>query len=74
MSSELPSLTPKQVVKVLEEMGYVLYRQKGSHRIYVKDERQAVVPYHGRDLKKGTLFQIIKSTGLSANEFMEYLR
>jgi predicted RNA binding protein YcfA (HicA-like mRNA interferase family) len=73
MSTGLPVLTPKRVVKALEKMGYVLYRQKGSHRIYVKDEKQAIVPFHGGDLKKGTLSQIIKSTGLSVSEFLEYV-
>ena len=73
MSKELPSLTPKQVIKALEKIGYEFFRQKGSHKIYVKGALQAIVPYHGKDLKKGTLHQIIKGTGLSIEEFREYL-
>lgn len=73
MSKELPSLTPKQVIKALEKMGFEFFRQKGSHKIYVKGAKQAIVPFHGKDLKKGTLLQIIKGTGLSIDEFRNYL-
>lgn len=73
MSGELPSITPKQAIKAIEKIGFVFYRQKGSHKIYVKGERQVIVPYHGRDLKKGTLHQIIKGTGLSVEQFRKYL-
>lgn len=73
MSTELPSLTPKQVIKALEKIGFEFYRQKGSHRIYVKGARQTVVPYHGKGLKKGTLHRIIKGIGLSIEEFRKYL-
>jgi predicted RNA binding protein YcfA (HicA-like mRNA interferase family) len=37
------------------------------------DEYQVVVPHHNRDLKKGTIMQIIKGTGLSLDEFKTYL-
>ncbi|MBI5074779.1 MAG: type II toxin-antitoxin system HicA family toxin [Nitrospirae bacterium] len=73
MSKELPSLTPKQVIKALEKIGFEFFRQKGSHKIYVKGAMQAIVPYHSKDLKKGTLHQIIKGTGLSIEEFRDYL-
>lgn len=73
MSKEFPSLSSKQVIRTLEKIGFEFFRQKGSHRIYVKGARQIVVPYHGKDLKKGTLHQIIKGTGLSIEEFKQYL-
>jgi len=41
------------------------FRQQGSHKIYVQGAMQAIVPYHSKDLKKGTLHQIIKGPGLS---------
>jgi len=57
----------------LERMGFTCYRQRGSHRIYVKDDLQVIVPFHAKDLKKGTLHQIIKGTGMSIQEFITYL-
>lgn len=73
MSGILPSLTPRQVSTALERLGFACYRQKGSHKIYVKDTYQVVVPYHTKDLKKGTLHQIIKGTGVSVEEFLKHL-
>ena len=73
MSGLLPSLTPKEVAAALERMGFICYRQKGSHKIYVKDEFQVTVPFHTKDLKKGTLHQIIKGAGVSVEEFIKNL-
>jgi len=60
MSSKLPSLKPRQVVKVLKKLGFVFVKQKGSHRIYVKGNIGITIPYHNKDLKKGTPRAIIK--------------
>jgi len=48
MSSKLPSLKPKEVIKVLEKLGFVFVRQKGSHRIYVKGNIGITIPYHNK--------------------------
>ena len=69
MTKQLPALTPKQVIKILNKIGFEFYRQKGSHQIFVKGFYQVVVPYHNKDLKMGTLRNIIKGTGLSIEEF-----
>jgi len=58
MSGAIPSLSPKEVTSALERMGFTCHRQKGSHKIYVKDDHQVTVPFHPKDLKKGTLHQI----------------
>ncbi|TAL68072.1 MAG: addiction module toxin, HicA family [Bacteroidetes bacterium] len=73
MSGLLPSLTSKELIKILQSIGFEFYRQTGSHRIYVKDNLQVIVPFHNKDIKKGTLYQIIKGTGLSIDEFKKYL-
>ena len=54
---KLPSLTSQEVVRILERKGYVLDRAKGSHRIYYHSEskRRVIIPYHRKDLPKGTL-------------------
>lgn len=73
MSGILPCLTPREVIKALKRIGYTFVRQKGNHRIYVKEERQVVVPFHSKKLKRGTLHNIVKGTGLSPQEFILYL-
>jgi predicted RNA binding protein YcfA (HicA-like mRNA interferase family) len=54
----------------------VLYRVRGSHHQFVhpdRPERLVIVPYHGGDLRLGTLRSIIKQTGLSEEEFLALL-
>ncbi len=73
MSTKLPALRPKDVIKILNKLGFAFYRQKGSHKIFVKDIFLVVVPDHTRDLKTGTLHNIIKGTGLSVEEFIRHM-
>jgi predicted RNA binding protein YcfA (HicA-like mRNA interferase family) len=55
--SNFPSVKAKDFIKVIENLGFCLDRQKGSHAIYNNSHGQrVVVPIHaGRDLKQGTL-------------------
>jgi len=66
----LPSLTPLEIIKILEEKGFILDRVKGSHHIFYHPEtkRRTVVPLHKRDLPKGTLLEILKKAGLSKED------
>lgn len=66
---DLPSLTPRQVIKILEKHGFFLKRQKGSHRLYVKGNHFVTIPYHNKDFKRSTLKSIIKQSGLTEEEF-----
>ena len=70
----LPVLKPREVVRVLERLGFVQIRQRGSHRHFRhSDGRQTTVPDHGaRDLSPIILRQIIKDIGLTADEFFAH--
>ncbi len=70
---KLPALKPKQVIRALEKAGFCFIRQKGSHRIFTKDSIGITIPFHNKDMKKGTLFQIIKQSGLTIEEFLNFL-
>jgi predicted RNA binding protein YcfA (HicA-like mRNA interferase family) len=72
---KLPSFTPQDIIKVLEKRGFVLDRIKGSHHIYYHPEikRRVVVPFHKRDLPKGTLLEILRQAGLSRVELRDLL-
>ena len=67
---KFPSLTPQQVIKILESRGFVLDRSKGSHRIYFHPEtrKRAVVPFHRKDLPQGTLREILRQAGINREE------
>lgn len=59
-------MTPKEIVKLLKENGFVEMRQNGSHKVFENKEtgKIAVVPFHCKDLKKGTEQNILKQAGL----------
>ena len=42
--SNISSLKPKDVVKVLIALEYIFIRQKGSHQVYVKGDSIIIVP------------------------------
>ncbi len=46
MGEKLPKLTAKEAEKLLLGAGFVIDRQKGSHRIYVKNGCRMVIPHH----------------------------
>jgi len=54
------------VIKVLEQNGFVIERQKGSHIIYKKEDITVIVPYHGsnKEISLGTFISIVKQSKL----------
>jgi len=73
--SRLPSVKPREVIRALEKGGFTLKRIRGSHYILKNDStsRTISVPYHNRNMKKGTLRRIIKESGLTREEFLKLL-
>ena len=71
--SKLPTLKGKELVKILEDMGFKKVRQRGSHvRLKHPDGRVTTVPIHkGRDIPKGLLRKIIREDlGITVEEFL----
>ncbi len=54
----------KRVIKALEEDGWELVSQKGSHMKYKKENKTCIIPNHKGDIPKGTLSQILKIAGI----------
>ncbi len=69
----LPALTSAKIIRALERAGFIFIRQRGSHRLYVRNDRGIVIPFHNKDLRKGTLKSIIQQSGLTVDEFLELL-
>jgi len=63
----LPALTPKAIIRVLKQSGFTLDHSTGSHFVFYNREnrRRVTVPYHTKELPKGTLLAILKQAGLS---------
>ena len=72
--SRLPALKPRQVVSALERAGLEIDHQTGGHVVMrrASDGCRVVVPWHNRDLGRGLTLQIIRSAGLTRDEFVEF--
>jgi predicted RNA binding protein YcfA (HicA-like mRNA interferase family) len=70
---KLPVLKPKEVIAILENLGFVEVRQRGSHKQFRHvDGRGTTVPVHGgRDISPILLRQIAKDIGLTAEEILQ---
>ena len=73
--SRLPAVTPRQMVAALKRNGFQEHHQRGSH-LYLWNpttERMTTVAMHARDLKRGTMKQILNQAGLTDDEFRDLL-
>lgn len=70
--SKLTIIPSKDMVKILENLGFEEIRQRGSHKNFRhKDGRTTVVPFHGEDLGRGLIRKILKDIELSVDEYEE---
>ena len=71
--SKLPVLKPREVISILEALGFAEVRQRGSHKqLRHPDGRGTTVPAHqGRDVSPILLRQIAKDIGLTAEELLK---
>ncbi len=71
----IPVLKAKEVVRVLEKMGFSKIRQKGSHQQFRHpDGRGTTVPFHSRqDISPILLRQIVKNIEITMEEFLKNL-
>jgi predicted RNA binding protein YcfA (HicA-like mRNA interferase family) len=72
--SKLPVVSAAQCIRALEKIGFVVYRQRGSHLTLVRTTppAQTTLPNH-KELDRGTLRAIIRQAGLTVEEFIALL-
>lgn len=63
--------TPKQVLAKFKTLGFIEDRQKGSHMIlyHPKKKTRAVIPFHIKELPKGTFAAILRESKITKEEF-----
>jgi len=62
--------SPKEVLRKLQKVGFIIKRQSGSHIILRHpDGRQTYVAFHTKDIPTGTFHAILKQSGLTIEEF-----
>lgn len=60
-----PKLTAKEAERLLFENGFKLGRQRGSHKIYIKEANSMVLPYHaGSILHPKIIKKLYETLGL----------
>ena len=74
--AKLPQTTAKDLIKILQKIGFKIMRQEGSHVFLRNDDgRTTVVPNHpGEKLDRGLLNKIIKKdVQISRDEFLNLI-
>jgi len=73
--SKLPRLTARQIIAVLEKVGFSLARQSGSHMIYKNAAgKRATVPFHAsKTLHPKIVKSILRDAELTVEKLQELL-
>lgn len=74
---KLPLISGKKLLKVFEQYGFQIIRQKGSH-VFIKHKitgMSTVIPIHNNeDLGKGLLKSILQDLNLDTDDFLLMLK
>jgi predicted RNA binding protein YcfA (HicA-like mRNA interferase family) len=72
---KLPAISPQKLARVLENAGFELMRIKGSHHYYYNSQtgKIAVVPFHSKDIRKGSLHAIVKNADMTIEELLDLM-
>lgn len=70
----MASFKPKEIVSILQKLGFLKKRQTGSHLVLFHPQSQIVisVPMHTKDVKKGLMKSIIKQANSTEEEFLKF--
>ncbi len=71
---KLGNISGKEAAKAFAKAGWLIQGQVGSHLVMTKAEERAnlSIPQH-KELSVGTLRSLIRSAGISVDEFLELL-
>ena len=59
------NIKSKEVIKILQKLGFEIKRQTGTHVILKKNEKTVVVPVHHSTMPIGTLKSIEKQADIN---------
>ena len=66
---KFPVLSGAEIIRLLERMGFVQVRQRGSHVVLRRGEAGCVVPLH-KEVKSGTLAGILRQAGVTIDDLL----
>ena len=64
---KIPVFSDKEIIKLIERVGFIFIRQKGSHKIFRREGKSIIVPCHNRPLKLGLTAKILKDADIDVN-------
>lgn len=69
---KLPGMSGEEMVRRLMKLGFVVVRQRGSHVVMKKTDSSVgcVIPLR-KELRKGTMYGILRQAGISSELLME---
>ena len=75
MSGKQPRMTAKEIIAVLEKLGFLFSRQSGSHKIYKNSAgKRVTVPFHGdRILHPKVLKSILRDAETDEGKLRELI-
>ena len=62
-------LSSKEIIRVLEQNGFIFVSQKGSHKKFKKEKRIVIVPHPKKEIPRGTLASIVRQAGIDKKDF-----
>jgi len=70
---KLPAFTPKKLIQRLKKLGFEIDHTTGSHVVmyHHASKRRAIVPYHLKDIKKGTLSSLLREADINRDELLK---
>ena len=73
---KLPRVKPVKVIAALKRAGFYIDHTTGSHYIFYKDDKLCPISVarHNRDMKLGTLRNILRQAEISPEEFLKLLK
>ena len=75
MGDRLPQVKPRELIRALERLGFIVRRTAGSHVTlrHPISGKIVTVPEHAGDIKRGLLFGILKQADINREDFLRTL-
>ena len=70
---KLKQVRPKDLLKALTKLGFVVKRQKGSHVFLERGDKMTSISLHNKPFPKGTLRNILTQAGVEESEVEKLL-
>lgn len=68
-----PRISGDELIKILQDFGFHVRRQRGSHVVLRREGTVCVVPLH-KELKSGTLKGVCEQAGITQQQLTDALR